>query len=76
MLLVLGNRIAKTGTPLQNMGATTVSEEMKVVKIIDDAYENTLYADYPDEKVYDTWDLDVFLKNGYRWKRGILLNVR
>lgn len=22
------------------------------------------YADYPDEKVYDTWDLDVFLKNG------------
>lgn len=50
VMLVLGNRIATLGTPLQNVGATTVSEEMKVVNIIDDAYENTLYADYPDAR--------------------------
>ena len=50
MMLVFGNRIATIGTPLQNVGATTVSEELKVVKIIDDAYENTLYADYPDAR--------------------------
>ena len=50
MLLVFGNKIATMGTPLQNAGATTVSEEMKVVKIIDPAYENTLYADYPDAR--------------------------
>ena len=50
VLLVLGNKIATLGTPLQNIGATIVSEEMKVVNIIDDAYENTLYADYPDAR--------------------------
>jgi len=50
MLLVFGNRIASLGTPLQNAGATTVSEEMKVVSIIDPAYEDTLYAEYPDAR--------------------------
>lgn len=50
MLLVFGNRIATLGTPLQNHGATTVSEEVIVVNIIDPAYENTLYADYPDAR--------------------------
>ena len=50
MLLVFGNKIATLGTPLQNVGATTVSEEMKVVKIIDPAYQNTLYAEYADAR--------------------------
>lgn len=50
MLLVFGNRIASLGTPLQNSGATTVSEEMVVVNIIDPAYEDTLYAEYPDAR--------------------------
>ena len=50
VLLVLGNRIAMTGEAVQNVGATTVSEELKVVNIIDDAYEETLYADYPDAR--------------------------
>lgn len=49
-LLVLGNRIAKVGTPLENVGATTVSDEMIVTKIIDYNYEDTLYADYPEAR--------------------------
>jgi len=50
MLLVFGQRIATLGTPVQNIGATTVSEEMIVVNVIDPAYENTLYAEYPDAR--------------------------
>ena len=49
-ILIFGNKIATMGDAVQNIGATTVSEEMKVVNVIDYAYENTLYADYPDAR--------------------------
>ena len=49
-LLFAGYKIAHIGEPLQNIGATTVSEEMKVVKIIDAEYQNTLYADSPESR--------------------------
>ncbi len=46
-MLYTANKFANIGTPLQNLGATTVSEQMKVVEVVDYHYEEVVYAENP-----------------------------
>ena len=64
--IIVGNRIADNGYVMRDELANGVAEKMKVVKILDTEYEQTLFGEYAEARGEDIILFEGEFLNGYK----------
>ena len=64
--IIVGNRIADNGYVMRDELANGVAEKMKVVKILDTEYEQTLFGEYAEARGEDIILFEGEFPNGYK----------